>query len=1001
MNVLICNERFLFRFGLDRVLIVVGQALKQLGHNVYYMGNNFDSEIIGTFADKVIQIPECTDYYHIEEFTLQWVQENLSDLFSEEEFPDIALLGGWPFFSSISYFEQIGIRTVFNDCGAVPLDGFEGGALVIQEKLRKLRRDHLSSCSGIIAISQFIANSQSALDSSNVDVETIYLGSDHMNLNIWMNKDSRRSAKSDGLELVKRYRQNGYRTILSLGRWETNCYKNSDAAYAVIPALIEDNEKTVLFVLAPPSGFTVPDELREHIVPLGYPNDEELTEIMVNVDLGLSFSLWEGFNLPLAEMQLLQKPVIVFEVAAHPEVAVHSWFLVKNEEEMIDKAKRILSNVDVLDADSYNEANERFRSTFTWKNAINRYTQYFEKLLIKQLRIIIDVTNATKDPANSGVIRVTRRLSRNIQESVEPVFVVWNDESNQYYMPSETDYHQLSQFNGPLIRKGNFYSRPLEEYLSSKPNQPTWILFAETISEQRAGTIRAYARKKGFQTVAIFYDAIPILYPQYCNDAVVDNHYKYMIGLAECDLVIPISQYSETCLIDFWNERGIQPTRTFANLLPGEFGGVERGTSANKKNQRDVKILCVSTLEPRKNHKSLIEACLLLSENHPELDWTLTLVGNRYAGNDEIPAYVQSISRNYPKIQWLGIVDDQTLNQLYQDATFTVYPSIVEGYGMPIMESVWYGKPCICSNTGVMAELASEGGCLPVDILNKQELSHAIYRLSTNDEFYNQKVQEATQREIKTWSEYTLHFLAEMSMHTDTTRGKSVEKTGISGSDWKKILYPNCLCENWQMNHSERLGLTALLARINPTCSIEIGTYQGGSLSLISQYSKMVFSIDIDPSIPDKYKSFANVSFFTGPSRSILPLLFDELDAAGIAVDFMLIDGDHSAEGIKADIRSLVSYVPKKPMFVVLHDGFNPECRRGMLEGGWSNSPYVQWVDLDFVPGRLIEHGGGGHGEMWGGLGCAYLSPEKRVGDLKVNASAQMMFDKIKAVQQL
>ena len=85
-------------------------------------------------------------------------------------------------------------------------------------------------------------------------------------------------------------------------------------------------------------------------------------------------------------------------------------------------------------------------------------------------------------------------------------------------------------------------------------------------------------------------------------------------------------------------------------------------------------------------------------------------------------------------------------------------------------------------------------------------------------------------------------------------------------------MYPGCLRENWQMHDSERLALTALLARRRPRCAIEIGTYQGGSLSLLSQYCEMVFSIDIDPDIPQKLRHLNNVSFLTGPSSAVLPL---------------------------------------------------------------------------------------------------------------------------------
>jgi len=165
-----------------------------------------------------------------------------------------------------------------------------------------------------------------------------------------------------------------------------------------------------------------------------------------------------------------------------------------------------------------------------------------------------------------------------------------------------------------------------------------------------------------------------------------------------------------------------------------------------------------------------------------------------------------------------------------------------------------------------------------------------------------------------------------------------------------------------------------------------VGTYHGGSLSLISQYSKMVFSIDIDETIPSRL-SFPNVSFLTGSSHLILPVLLRELDQAGIPVDFVLIDGDHSTDGVKRDIRCLLHYVPKKPLFVALHDSFNPGCRQGMLEAGWEESPYCHWVDLDLVPGKLAN------GELWGGLAVAYFLPEPRTAALQIHRGAQEMFE--------
>jgi hypothetical protein len=279
-------------------------------------------------------------------------------------------------------------------------------------------------------------------------------------------------------------------------------------------------------------------------------------------------------------------------------------------------------------------------------------------------------------------------------------------------------------------------------------------------------------------------------------------------------------------------------------------------------------------------------------------------------------------------------------------------------------------------------------------------LAGAIAALATDPALRERLAAEAIRRPIKTWDAYAMEIL------------KSITKTEVDGSllpdaaaspaaaekpvgrapTIAELLYPDCLTGDWQMNDSERLGMTAVLHRLKPACAIEVGTYKGGSLSLLAQYAKAVFSIDIDPTIPEQFAHFRNVSFFTGPSDQVLPALLDELDAADLAVDFVLIDGDHSAAGVRRDIESMLDYVPKKPLVMMLHDGFNPGCRQGMLSADWSRSPHVQWVDLDFIPGRLVEHGGGGDGEMWGGLALALLAPAPRTGPLTVGATAKRAF---------
>lgn len=1013
MNILLCNERFLFRFGVDRLLMLLGHGLKDRGHRISVMANKFDRTTVDGFAEKIVTVPEGGDsYLNLNEYTAQWLEDNWNMVFDEQSQPDVVVIGGWPFFASIPVFESFGCRTIFIDCGAVPLDGFDEGGRITQEKLRNLRNVYLPEVSAVTPISHFIANTQSCFEVNSSLINPILLGADHMVQKLWdaNNIETANNGKTETVaNLIKKKQAKGGKVILNMGRWEPGCYKNSEAIFKLVDEIGPTFSQITFLILADPGQTVVTDQYRDKVIPIGFPDDAELQRIMSQVDLGVSVSLWEGFNLPLAEMQWLDKRVLAFNIGAHPEVVVHPWFLCEDITEMGQKALELLNGFG-LDNETLKKASVRFHENFRWSVVVDQYENFLKLVLSRHrntsISILVDVSNACRDTANSGVIRVTRRLCRELQHYCQPHYVVWGGKEQGYVFPTRAEYHQLSQYNGPVISEDAPYSLDtvrlrLADANLLKADMPTWLLLTETVLEENGQYIRAAVKQLGIKIGAIFYDAIPIIRPDLVKDKIIaNNHSHYMKGLASCDVVIPISQFSAHSLDTFWKAKSISGCDIVTNLLPGEFGGAQRITKTHGDVLQKIDLLCVSTLEPRKNHRRLIEAVNQFANQHPEIDWCLTLIGNRYAGGDGITDFVEQACRDNPRIQWLGVVDDERLHQAYKDCTFTIYASEIEGFGMPILESIWHGKPCICHEQGVMSELAAGGGCLTTDVTGINKLACAIGELATNNPLYTKLLNEATTRPIKTWQEYADNFLNVLIKHTPTTNAMNYPTSELQKKlidcnaplSWEEVLYPSCLTKEWQMNDSERLGLAGVLQRLQPQCAIEIGTYRGGSLSLIAQFAKVVFSIDIDPSIPEKFKHFSNVSFFTGPSQIIMPTLLNELDSAGMPVEFVLIDGDHSAAGVKRDIDIMLNYVPKKPLIIMMHDGFNPECRHGMLEADWQKSPYVHYIDLDFIPGRVIEHGGGGDGEMWGGLAMAYFSPEKRIGNVTVGATGRRTY---------
>lgn len=200
--------------------------------------------------------------------------------------------------------------------------------------------------------------------------------------------------------------------------------------------------------------------------------------------------------------------------------------------------------------------------------------------------------------------------------------------------------------------------------------------------------------------------------------------------------------------------------------------------------------------------------------------------------------------------------------------------------------------------------------------------------------------------------------------------------------------------DGWLMTDAERCALETLLRELQPECAIEIGTYRAGSLRVLSKHAKRVYSIDIDPSCRERYAAeFPNVEFIVGQSRVVLPPLLIRLRDEGVHVGFVLIDADHTRRGVRDDINIVLAVRPTRPLYVVMHDSFNPQCRRGIREADWAENPFVHLVEMDFIAGRFVsDDEPESHKQMWCGLALAILLPHPRTGDLIVHENERLMY---------
>jgi glycosyltransferase involved in cell wall biosynthesis len=137
-------------------------------------------------------------------------------------------------------------------------------------------------------------------------------------------------------------------------------------------------------------------------------------------------------------------------------------------------------------------------------------------------------------------------------------------------------------------------------------------------------------------------------------------------------------------------------------------------------------IVCLGTLCPRKNQRRLIEAFGRLP-THVRGAWQLILVGGR--GWDDAP--IVEAAAHTPGVRWLGYASETELEALLEAADLLAYPSLYEGFGLPVLEAFQRGIPVLTSNRGSLRELAG-GSAFIVDPDDTAAISRGLQTLITD-----------------------------------------------------------------------------------------------------------------------------------------------------------------------------------------------------------------------------------------------------------------------------
>jgi glycosyltransferase involved in cell wall biosynthesis len=180
--------------------------------------------------------------------------------------------------------------------------------------------------------------------------------------------------------------------------------------------------------------------------------------------------------------------------------------------------------------------------------------------------------------------------------------------------------------------------------------------------------------------------------------------------------VIAVSEQTRQDVIDLF---GIPPEKvtTVHNGVGGQFKPLPEEQIDAFRRQKGLEekrvSLYLGTLEPRKNIPALIGAFATLLEDGKHDDCVLAIGGSKGWYYDEIFASAQRLGlAQGGKVRFLGRVPDEELPLWYNSAAAFAYPSLYEGFGLPVLEAMSCGTPVIAANTSAFPEVVGDAGLL-------------------------------------------------------------------------------------------------------------------------------------------------------------------------------------------------------------------------------------------------------------------------------------------------
>lgn len=377
--------------------------------------------------------------------------------------------------------------------------------------------------------------------------------------------------------------------------------------------------------------------------------------------------------------------------------------------------------------------------------------------------VLVDVDKTARSRLHTGIARVVRNLlprwagpGRSPAADVHPV--VWALGSALHRTLTADEADRVLRWDGRPTY-GAQPDRETEDWHLVVPWKCVVVL-PEVPLPSACQRLAALAGSGGSVVTAIGYDAIPVLNADLLSTLEPARFVQYLSLVKHLTHVAAISDSAAEefgGFVDMLGAQGLPGPTVSSCPLATELAADVVSDVADLQPAADVpvqgvpSVLCVGSLEPRKNQVALMHAAERLWREG--LVFELVLVAGGGWGR-EAERQVKQLTRRGRRLSVLQAVTDEGLREAYARARFTAFPSLHEGFGLPIAESFSLGVPVLTTGYGSTAELAADGGAVVVDPRDDDAITDAMRSLLTDDALLARLRSEVLARPVRTWDDY-------------------------------------------------------------------------------------------------------------------------------------------------------------------------------------------------------------------------------------------------------